>query len=47
VDKAGPNESQVVRGIFSTSQIARQLGMEISTTEIAQTFAEIHLELAH
>lgn len=46
VDKAGPDESQVVRGIFSTSRIARQLGTEISTTEIAQTFAEIQLELA-
>lgn len=46
VDKGGPDQNQVVRGIFSTSQIARQLGTEISTTEIAQTFAEIQLELA-
>jgi hypothetical protein len=30
-----------VRGIFSASQIARQLGIAIQTTEVAQTFAEI------
>jgi len=32
---------QAVRGIFSASQIARQLGVAIQTTEVAQTFAEI------
>ena len=32
---------QMVRGIFSASQIARQLGVVIQTTEVARTFAEI------
>lgn len=34
-----------VRGIFSTSRIARQLGVELSTSELAQTFAEIEAAL--
>lgn len=33
--------SQTLRGIFSTKQISRQLGIEISTAEIARTFAEL------
>ncbi len=33
--------SQVVRGLFSATQIARQLGVQIQTTEVARTFAEI------
>lgn len=41
VDRAEPNKPQVLRGIFSASQIARQLDMEIQTNEIAKTFAEI------
>lgn len=41
VDCAGEDKSQVLRGIFSASQIARQLNMEIQTTKVAQTFAEI------
>lgn len=36
---------QVLRGLFSCSQIARQLGRPVETTEIAQTFAEISLAL--
>ena len=40
-DMAGDGKTQAVRGIFSTSQIARQLGVAINTTEVAQTFAEI------
>lgn len=35
------NRRQLVRGIFSASQIARQLGVLIQTTEVARTFAEI------
>jgi len=35
-----------VRGLFSTSRIARQLGVELSTSELAQTFAEIEAALA-
>ncbi len=40
-DMGGEGNSQAVRGIFSTSQIARQLGEAIQTTEVAKTFAEI------
>jgi len=35
-----------VRGLFSTSRIARQLGVDLSTSELAQTFAEIEAALA-
>jgi CBS-domain-containing membrane protein len=35
-----------VRGIFSTSRIARQLGVALTTSELAQTFAEIEAALA-
>ncbi|RTL26437.1 MAG: CBS domain-containing protein [Rhodocyclaceae bacterium] len=31
----------VIRGIFSASQIARQMGIPLQTTEVARTFAEI------
>ena len=34
-----------IRGIFSATQIARQLGMEIAIDPRAQTFAEIESEL--
>jgi len=36
-----------VRGIFSTSRIAAQLGVELATSDVAQTFAEIEAALAH
>lgn len=35
-----------VRGIFSTSQLARQLGETVQTGEVAYTFAEIEAALA-
>jgi hypothetical protein len=35
----------MVRGLFSSTQIARQLGVTIQTTEIARTFTEIELLL--
>lgn len=38
---------QMIRGIFSTSQISRQLGMPIHTMEIAATFAEIEAVISH
>lgn len=41
VDLGGDEGVQTLRGIFSASQIARQLGVSIQTTEVAQTFAEI------
>ncbi|HEY2630489.1 MAG TPA: CBS domain-containing protein [Usitatibacter sp.] len=34
-----------VRGLFSTSQIARQLGMELQTFEVASSFADIEAAL--
>jgi CBS domain-containing protein len=37
---------QSVRGIFSATQIARQLGVAIQTAEIARTFSEIEAMLA-
>ena len=37
---------QLVRGVFSSSQIARQLGIAIHATEVARTFAEIEAVIA-
>jgi CBS-domain-containing membrane protein len=37
---------QVVRGLFSATQIARQLGVTIHTDQIARTFSEIEAQLA-
>jgi CBS domain-containing protein len=34
-----------VRGLFSASQLARQLGMEVQTFEVASSFAEIEAAL--
>lgn len=44
IDPASGIES--VRGIFSISQIGRQLGMPLQTFEVAKTFAEIEAALA-
>jgi CBS domain containing-hemolysin-like protein len=41
IDMGGDGKTQTVRGIYSASQIARQLGVAIQTTEVARTFAEI------
>jgi CBS-domain-containing membrane protein len=38
---------QMIRGMFSASQIARQLGMTIHAIQIASTFAEIEAAIAH
>lgn len=46
VDRHELAGQQVIRGIFSASQIARQLDIDIPATEIAQTFAEIEALLA-
>ena len=45
VDNDELSGSQVVRGIFSASQIGRQLGIPILSFEIAHTFADIEAEL--
>ncbi len=37
---------QRVRGVFSATQIGRQLGIEIQTFEVARTFAQIEAALA-
>jgi CBS-domain-containing membrane protein len=36
---------QMVRGLFSATQIARQLGVMIPTSEVARTFSEIEATL--
>jgi CBS domain-containing protein len=36
-----------VRGVFSATQIARQLGIAIQTSEVATTFSEIEATLSH
>lgn len=45
VDVVLPEQRQKVRGIFSASQIGKQLGMEIETNAYAQSFAEIEAQL--
>lgn len=38
--------AMAVRGIFSASQIARQMGIPLQTAEVARTFAEIEAAIA-
>jgi CBS-domain-containing membrane protein len=38
--------THTVRGVFSATQIARQLGVAIPTDEVARTFSEIEAQLA-
>lgn len=38
---------QTVRGMFSATQIARQLGVPIQTSHVAQTFSEIEALIGH
>lgn len=42
-----PEGSERVRGIFSLSQIARQLGLDLQPVSFAHTFAEIEAALVH
>ena len=46
VVEPGPN-GPAIRGIFSARQIGRQLGMQIDTSGIAYTFAELEAALGH
>lgn len=46
VDRDVEAGKQTLRGIFSASQIARQLGIDLSTHEFARTFAEIEAAFA-
>ena len=41
VDNDPASGEETVRGIFSISQIGRQLGIPLQTVEVAKTFAEI------
>lgn len=41
VDVDAISGRQMIRGVFSASQLARQLGVPVHTTEVARTFAEI------
>ncbi len=41
VDRNPRTQMQLLRGIFSAAQIARQLDMDFSTPRMAQTFADI------
>jgi CBS-domain-containing membrane protein len=38
---------QMVRGLLSLTQLCKQLGVVVETTEIAHTFTEIEQQLAH
>jgi CBS domain-containing protein len=38
---------QMVRGLLSLSQLCKQLGVNVETTEVAHTFIEIEQRLAH
>ena len=46
VDRDRLTREDYVRGIFSATQIGRQLGRSIATFDVAHTFAEIEAELA-
>jgi hypothetical protein len=41
-----PDRSQMLRGMFSVSQIGKVLGASLETVAVARTFAEIGAELA-
>jgi hypothetical protein len=45
-ERSGESDSQRIRGIFSATQIGRQLGMNIIPGEIAVTFAELEAVLS-
>ncbi len=46
VMEEGSDGQLSLRGIFSASQIARQMGIPLQTTEVARTFAEIEAAIA-
>lgn len=47
VEPDGPGKSQIIRGIFSTTQIGRQLGIEIEPSGAKQSFSELEAALNH
>jgi CBS domain containing-hemolysin-like protein len=46
VEAAADGAGEIMRGIFSATQIGRRLGMSIVTFEVAHTFADIEAALA-
>lgn len=46
VDTDRLSGEEAVRGLFSVTQIGRQLGMQLQTFEVAKTFADIKMLLA-
>lgn len=44
-EKSDETDGEIIRGIFSTSQIGRQLGFRIEHTERANSFAELEQAL--
>ncbi|MDQ3025295.1 MAG: hypothetical protein M3R58_02135 [Pseudomonadota bacterium] len=42
----GPDGRQVVRGVFSASQLEKQLGQPVAAGSVSRTFAEIVAALA-
>ena len=47
IEQREGGQGKFIRGIFSTSQISRQMGIPINPTEKAQTFAELEMAIAH
>lgn len=47
VEPQESDDCQAIRGLFSASQIARQLGAPVHVGDVARTFAEIELLLNH
>ena len=45
VVERGEDRGQILRGMFSVSQISRQLGATVETAGVARTFAELGAEL--
>jgi CBS-domain-containing membrane protein len=45
VVEKGSDGAQILRGMFSTTQISRQLGAAVETAGVARTFAELGAEL--
>lgn len=46
VERDAALDTEIVRGIFSATQIARQLGVPVPISDVASTFAEISEALA-
>ena len=47
IEEQEGDQGVLIRGIFSTSQIGRQMGISIKPTEKAQTFMELETAIAH